>query len=212
MSYLKTDYITPYFHELTESVSPAYEPVTIKTVKEYLGISHDGENNTLNLLIAASRAIVEATINKSIINRTLLAKFQGYEKSYPLPMGPVNSITTVTKVVGDTSTVLTEGTGYEVQGYTYDKTIKLTNYTSGSNANVIPEVHVLYTAGMGATPSAIPSNVRLAVLEQIKYVYEAKDEFNRISSQSSSNAKDMILPSIRPRVKEYLQDYIEYNW
>lgn len=209
---LRTNYKTPYFHELTESISPTVEPVTAKEVKEYLNLAHDAENSTLNILIGAARGVVERMINKSIINRTLLAKWQGYKRSYPLPMGPVNSITSVKKVVNGVETVLTEGAGYEAYGYTYDKTIKITSYTTTTTSNDIPELHVLYSAGMGATPSAIPDRIRLAVLEQIKFMYESKDEFDRISSQSSTSAKDMILPSISPRLKEYLSEYIEYNW
>ena len=209
---IRTTYKTPYFYSVTESVAPTTEPVTIKTVKEYLNIAHDAENDTLILLIVAARRVVENMIRKSIINRTLLAKFQGMERSYPLPMGPVNSITSVKSVVDGVETVLTDGTGYNSYGYEYDKTIKVTNYSTATTGNAIPEVHVVYTAGMGATASAVPSNVRLAILEQIKFMYESKDEFDRISSQSSSNAKEMILPSIAPRIREYLSEYLEFTF
>jgi len=200
MSILKFDFYVPFYSDVVEDTAPAGEPITKSEAKAYVGIKHDDHDDIVLLKIEAARRIVEKEINKSIINRVLIAKFMGYETEHPLPLGPVTAINSVKRVVNAVETTLTEGTDYRVQGYQYDKMIKVNKFYNISGL-YMPEIHVNYNAGMGADSDNIRADVKDAVLETFKELWNARDDFE----------DQKTLPPATEKVKRMLSDLYDYG-
>ncbi len=82
--------------ELIKLTEPEIEPVTADEVKEFLRISGDAENSTIEDLIKSARIEAEKYMKASLITQKWrLAYCSSTEMEVDLPMGPVSSIDSV---------------------------------------------------------------------------------------------------------------------
>ena len=91
-------------------VVPASElPLTLEEAKNFSRVPHDGEDAVLLMLLGASTKRVEADTGLALMTQTLDLTFDGFPSSttWPLPVEPVQSVTSIisTDTDGDPQTM-----------------------------------------------------------------------------------------------------------
>lgn len=159
------------------------EPVTKDEVKAYCKLSTGtAEDTLLGIFITAAREQCEAYSNISFIPRTVTAIVTNLCGGIFLPYGPTGSITSVTDKDGN---ILVENETYIIQGTTWKQL--LTPKQDG--------LIVVYAAGY----ATIPSELKLAILQQVFYLYENRGELAEYSRMG------VIELTLSPQAKATLQ-------
>jgi uncharacterized phiE125 gp8 family phage protein len=166
---------------LTRITAPASEPVTLAQAKTYLRIDGTTEDTIITDMIVASRMTAENWLRRSLINQVWKL---GYDDMLPesvyLPMGPVNSITSVTIINRDASTQAVNSTGY------YLNTAKTALMFDSAPGGF--HIEIVYNAGYSADASGVPMPIRQGMLSHIASMYDSRgeQEQNAIPEQTLS--------------------------
>lgn len=165
--------------ELIKLTEPAVEPVTSDEVKEFLRISGDAENNTINDLIRSARIEAEKFMRISLIKQKWrLAYSCTPEMEVDLPMGPVSSVDAVTLVDKDGNETEFSSANYYLSPARYFLFF-----------DVLPSakfIHIDYFAGYGETANDVPQAIKTGLLNQIVHRYE-----NRGKAEISPAAREV---------------------
>lgn len=174
----------PYNAAQTTFTGSITEPVTKDEVKAYCKLSTGANEDTLlDIFITAAREQCEAYSNISFAPRTVTALITNLCGGIFLPYGPTGAIASVTDKDGD---VLVAGETYTIQGTTWKQL--LTPLQDG--------LVVVYAAGY----ATIPSELKLAILQQVFYLYENRGESSSVTRQGISTET-----SLSPQAKATLQ-------
>ena len=156
--------------QTTFSAESSTEPVTKDEVKAFCKLSTGTtEDTVLDLLIAAARQDCESYCNISFITRTVTAYINNSCGGIFLPYAPVVAITSVTDFDGN---ALVVDEGYKTFGTTWMQLLT-------------PEVDgltVVYTAGY----TTLPKDLKLAVLQQVFYLYRNRGEISDVTRNDQS--------------------------
>lgn len=153
---------------LSVITQPASEPLTLSEVKTFLRIDHSNEDTLLNGLIAAVRQCAEAFMRKSILSQTwLLALDDAATSVTPLPMGPVQSITSVIAV--NESEV-----GTTINSSTYHLTAAK-DAVCFESTPISHRVEIRYIAGFGNAASDVPAAIRHGMLQHVAILYHHRE-------------------------------------
>lgn len=155
--------------ETTFDDTGAIEPVTLQEAKDFCRIDVSDDDLLITMIIKGARMICEHYANLSFIERIVTAKIHNGLGNFNLPYGPViGFITSFTDVDGDS----------------LDTTYDLRD-AYGNDFNVV------YNAGY----ATLPENLKLALLNQIAFMYENRGDV-AIASGLSLGSK-LILQQIR---------------
>ncbi len=147
---------------------PASEPVTLAEVKDYLRITGSGEDTHLTRLIQIARESAEQYLARSLITQTWKLSVHDFvPSSFPLPYGPVQSITSVKVIARDNS----------------ETTIAAANYYLAVNKDRLildtpllgHIIAVTYVAGYGSA-TVVPAPIKQAMLTHLAEMYENRRE------------------------------------
>lgn len=89
---------------LTLVSGPAAEPLTAAEAKAWLRVTGSSEDTLISSLIVAARELVEKYLERDLVERTWDWSIDGFpysENAFELPRTPVQSITSITYVNGD---------------------------------------------------------------------------------------------------------------
>lgn len=162
-----------------EVVGPAFEPVSLEEARDHLRVDAQDEDTLISSLITACRRKVESETGRALISQTVRAywdEFPADGDTICLPVCPVSDLSNV--MYTDTN-----GT-YQVWGsdnYTADLVgssprIVRKNTVGWPDVGTFPNaVRVTYTAG-AATTSAVPAELKHAILTQIALLYERRED------------------------------------
>jgi len=148
---------------LTRILDAESEAVSLTEVKNQLRIgTSTADHDAFCLFIAAVRHRTEQYLGKTLITSTWEYKLDAFDDVICLPMGPVQSITTVayTDTAGDPQTF----TDFQV-----DKQGRLKpayGFTWPSTRDELDAVTITYIAGE-LTPGDVPEDIKLAMLLEI---------------------------------------------
>lgn len=135
-------------------IAPIVEPVTLAEAKLYCRVTTNAEDTLITLMISQAREAIEVATGLSLIAKTAVVWFTNWDGSFNLPFGPVNSFTSLIDENGDT--------------------IDAVNYTLVGGK--FPQLQRPQFANLKATYvvgyATIPSDLKLAILDQISYDYE----------------------------------------
>lgn len=160
------------------------EPVTLAEVKAYCKLlTGTAEDTLLTIFITAARVQCEAYSGISFIPRTVTAIITNLCGGIFLPYGPIGAIASVTDKDGNT---LVADETYTVQGITWKQL--LTPLQDG--------LIVVYAAGY----ATIPSELKLAILQQVFYLYENRGETSDVTRTGMPTQA-----SLSPQAKSTLQ-------
>lgn len=158
------------YENLTQTVAPASEPVTVSEAKSHLRVDITDDDTLIGSLITAAREYVELYTGQSFITRTYRADIADFAYAIRLPRGPVLAISSVQYY--DTSSPETLTTWAASNYYLHNDIWRIVDGASvpsvGSRAD---NVQITYTAGWldysspraDATPLAIQQAILLLV-------------------------------------------------
>ncbi len=93
---------------LVRIVAPAAEPLTLSETKDFLRIPHDDDDSRIADMIITARSLAEQWMKRSLVTQSWKLTFaDSIAGTLRLPMGPVQSITSVISTsAGDVSTAI----------------------------------------------------------------------------------------------------------
>lgn len=155
---------TPALFRVSE---PASEPLTLAETKAYLKIGNNSDDTLITDLIVTVRKAAEQFLSSSLITQSWKLSYDKYTPScINLPMGPVQSVTSVTAITRDGSQSVISSAGY---------------YLSSGNRKLVFDasplshrVEIIYVTGYGATAANVPSPIRYGMLAHIDAIFDGR--------------------------------------
>jgi uncharacterized phiE125 gp8 family phage protein len=174
---------------LTRVTAPSSEPLTLAEAKLYLRIDTRHEDTLLTDLIVAVRMIAESWMRCSLISQSwMLAYDFGIAESIWLPMGPVNSITSVVVVNQDTTTQTIDSSAYWMNA--------AQNAMLMSGPLLGFKIQVSYSTGYGDA-TTIPRPIKQGLLAHLAAMYDSRGEAGEAALPEQSVALYMPFREVR---------------
>lgn len=151
---------------LVRITAPATEPLTLQEAKEFLRVPHDEDDSRITDMIITARSLAEQWLKRSLVTQSWKLTFADQIcGTIRLPMGPVQSITSVvTTNSGDVSTTVAT-TAYALSAA--KDAIVIDNIITGTR------IDVTYVAGYGAA-SQMPKPIKLGMLQHIAAMFDGQ--------------------------------------
>ncbi len=149
---------------LVRIVAPAAEPLTLTETKEFLRITHADDDARLTDMIATARTLAEQWLRRSLVTQSWKLTFEDdISGSVRLPMGPVQSITSVTTLTSEEVSTVVSTTAYALSANRESLVVEsiITGY----------RIEVVYVAGYG-TSSQVPKPIKLGMMNHIASLYD----------------------------------------
>lgn len=154
------------------------EPVTTAELRDWLRIVSTAEDATLERLIAAARARVEARTGRTLVASSLTLTRHGFpgggRRWFEIPRSPVRSITSITYLnTAGASIAFSSGDWRATLGSEPARIYLDDDADWPATQPVAASVVVAYAAGY-ATPAAVPALLKTAVLWLAAWWYEQR--------------------------------------
>jgi uncharacterized phiE125 gp8 family phage protein len=153
---------------------PLVEPVTPSEVAEYLRVDYEDHDTLLANYAKEARQVLEQDyLWKASTNATCVDKFSRFGE-LELHWQPVQSITSITYLDSDNATQTLSTDIYElatVRGVGYVR-LKYDQDWPSSLLDHPDSITVTYTAGYGATASAVPEAIRQGIIMYAGHLYD----------------------------------------
>ena len=165
---------------LVRTVAPEVEPVTVPEGKTHCRVDHADEDTLIETLIQSARETCENRIHRSLITQTwrlTLDAFPRHLEPIELPMGPVQSVTSISYVDDDGATQTWASSDYRVD--TDSIVARVTPVYNGSypsTRDVTGAVTVTYVTGYGDAGSDVPAGIKAAMLLLVGHWYEHREQ------------------------------------
>ena len=168
------------YRSLTTLTEPVNEPVTLVEAKAYLRVDNTDEDTLIGTLITAARQWVESYLDRALILRQLVLRFDTFPVEIELPQPPLSSAGTTTAI--SLTYTLETGTTATLSSseYRIDRTstpgVLRQNY-SGSwpgHLNDYNSIAVTYWAGYGSDEGDIPPAIKNAILLMVGHLFETR--------------------------------------
>ena len=168
--YLKADPLSIARNRYLKRVSdPMSEPVTLNEAKLYARINTDDDDSLIEDLIVSTRMTAEDWLRRSLIHQEWkLAYDYVVPQSVWLPMGPVDSISSVVLVSLDGTTQAMDSNAYWLNA--------ARNAIVFSAPITAFRVEISYLAGYGSDASLVPKPIKQGLLSHIAYLYDNRGE------------------------------------
>ena len=168
------------YRSLTMLTEPVNEPVSLVEAKAYLRVDNTDEDTLIGTLITAARQWVESYLDRALILRQLVLRFDTFPVEIELPQPPLSSAGTTTAI--SLTYTLETGTTATLSSseYRIDRTstpgVLRQNY-SGSwpgHLNDYNSIAVTYWAGYGSDEGDIPPAIKNAILLMVGHLFETR--------------------------------------
>ena len=130
------------------------EPVSLSEAKAYCRVTGSADDTQIELMIKSAREAVESATGLSLIPKTAIVWFSNFNGKFELPFGPMVSFTSLINEQGTTL----DSTQYTLVGGQFPY-LQRPTYAN---------LKATYTVGY----TTIPSDLKIAILDQISYDYE----------------------------------------
>lgn len=138
-------------------IAPIVEPVTVAEAKSYCRVTTDAENDLFAILIKSAREAVEVATGLSLIPKDVTTYFNNISGNFDIPFGPID-ISTFELFDMEQDALEITGTDLQLIGDEFPKLV----YPRYAN------LKATYEAGY----TTIPTDLKLAILDQVSYDYE----------------------------------------
>jgi uncharacterized phiE125 gp8 family phage protein len=161
------------------TTAPVNEPWTLAEVKSYLKIDDSNEDTMLSTLIKGARMVAESYLNQGLITQTVTEKLDrlGNPTIY-LSVSPVIAVSSFQYANSENTTATFAATDYVVDTFSKPARLNLgygkTWPTLYGNIN---DVTITYTVGYGTESSAVPFQIRQAILLMVADTYENRQDY-----------------------------------
>lgn len=175
---------------------PSVEPVSLAEMKYWLKIDGADDDNVLNALIASARLAVEAATQRVLISQNWRLVLDQWQQGglLRLPYGPLQSVTEarVYNAAGIATTVATSN-------LLVDNSSRLPRIIVASAVpapgRLIAGIEIDCTLGYGASGTAVPETLRLAVRLLVSFWYENRGD---VPVSGAANWPDTVLALLSP--------------
>lgn len=154
-------------------------PISLDAVKLHLNVDFTDQDDKLTALLASAFREVELFTECGLKTKTVRLSYTQINGTIQLPYAPIQSITSVTDMNGNT---LVLGTDYELSG----EKSKLSAYNGGG-------IKVTYVCGF----STLPKDIENAILDIIAIDFDNKAEDKRLA-----------LKEVKDRIRHYRPIYV----
>jgi uncharacterized phiE125 gp8 family phage protein len=163
------------------TTAPVNEPWTLAEVKSYLKIDDSNEDSMLNTLIKGARMVAESYLNQGLITQTVTEKLDRLgDPTIYLSVSPVLAVSSFQYANSENTTATFAATDYVVDTFSKPARLNLgygkTWPTLYGNIN---DVTITYTVGYGTESSAVPFQIRQAILLMVADTYENRQDYVR---------------------------------
>jgi uncharacterized phiE125 gp8 family phage protein len=138
-------------------VAPIVEPVTLTEAKNYCRVTTTADDTLITLMITQAREAIEVATGLSLIPKDITTYFNNISGNFDIPFGPID-ITTFELFDMEQDGLEITGTDLQLIGDEFPKLV----YPRWGNLKAI------YEAGY----TTIPTDLKLAILDQVSYDYE----------------------------------------
>ena len=161
------------------TTAPVNEPWTLADVKSYLKIDDSNEDSMLNTLIKGARMVAESYLNQGLITQTVTEKLDKLgDPTIYLSVSPVLAVSSFQYANSENTTATFAATDYVVDTFSKPARLNLgygkTWPTLYGNIN---DVTITYTVGYGTESSAVPFQIRQAILLMVADTYENRQDY-----------------------------------
>lgn len=161
---------------LTLVTAPSVEPVSLDDAKLYLRIDGTDEDAVIGDLIKAARTVVEQKGRLALITQTWDYTLDAWPDVIRIPIGPVQSVVSVTYVDSNGTTQTLDPAEYQVDNSQNPARITPAYGRVWPVARVQPNsIAVRFVAGFGDTTADIPRDLRQALLLLLGHFYENRE-------------------------------------
>jgi uncharacterized phiE125 gp8 family phage protein len=161
------------------TTAPVNEPWTLAEVKSYLKIDDSNEDSMLNTLIKGARMVAESYLNQGLITQTVTEKLDRLgDPTIYLSVSPVLAVSSFQYANSENTTATFAATDYVVD--TFSKPARLNigyGKTWPTLYGNINDVTITYTVGYGTESSAVPFQIRQAILLMVADTYENRQDY-----------------------------------
>lgn len=162
---------------ITIVTPPASEPVSLAEAKLFLRVDHNAEDDLIATLIGAAREAVEAGCGRALITRRLRESLDIWRRDAVggavLGVGPVSDVIAVRLLADNGSQSVIDPDRYRLEGrldrprLVFASGVPATLRTAGG-------VEIEYDAGFAEDAGDLPLALRLATLQIVAALYEAR--------------------------------------
>lgn len=157
------------------SSSGTGEPVTLAEAKAQMRVLHATEDDLITRLIAAASRHIESRTGRSLVKRTFTYQCDGFPAcgGIGLPRPPVIAIASVAYVDESGATRTLDAARYQlVMGPLECEIVPTVGGAWPATSRARRSVTVTYTAGYGDDSTAVPQDIRNAILMLIQHWYD----------------------------------------
>ncbi len=156
---------------------PASEPVTVAEAKAHLRLDGNAEDLLIASLILTSRLHIEAAMGLALITQSwqlILDRWPSWPE-VPMPLRPIQSITSVNVLAADGAAETMAASGYILDQHGWPPRLIRTGVSWPAPGRVAGGIEIAFTAGYGAEASDVPAPIRQALLMLVAHWYEHRD-------------------------------------
>jgi uncharacterized phiE125 gp8 family phage protein len=156
---------------------PASEPVSLAEAKLFLRIDHTAEDGLIATLIGAAREAVEAGCGRALITRRVRESLDIWRRDAVggalLGLGPVGGVVAVRLIASNGAQSIIDSDRYRLEGgrdrprLVFESGLPATLRAAGG-------IEVEYDAGFAEDSAGLPVALRLAILQVVGTLYEAR--------------------------------------
>jgi uncharacterized phiE125 gp8 family phage protein len=152
-----------YIYDFTiTTVTPLVEPVTLNEARLYCRVTNVSENDLIQLMITAARETIEKATGLSLVPKTIEVYFNNIDGNFEVPFGPINKVTFELYDMAQGGIEI-DSANFRLIGDDFPK-LTFPNYAN---------LKAFYGSGYNTQPNqTIPTDLKLAILDQISYNYE----------------------------------------
>ena len=162
---------------ITIITPPVSEPVTLAEAKLYLRIDHIGEDTQIAAMIVAAREAVEAACGRALIKRRVRESLDIWRRDAVggavLGLGPVANVVAVRLLAANGSQSVIEASRYRFEG-ARDRPRLVFEAGVPATLRAVGGIEIEYDAGLADTAGELPVALRLATLQIVATLYEAR--------------------------------------
>lgn len=163
--------------DLARTGEPAAEPVTLAEVKAHLRVLHASEDTLITRLARAARVHIETVTSRAFITQSWKLWLDAFPASgvIELPRPPLVGVSAIRYVDADGATQTLATSVYHVVTQGFQGRIERKASQSWPATDEHPQaVEIEFVAGYGGDSTAVPEDLRNAILLQAEHFY-----FNR---------------------------------
>lgn len=181
-------------YKFVSRVDPAEIPLSLTLLKQWLRMdtSDTSEDAILQLLVDQAVSMFEAISKRTLMNSTFITYRNNFYRFNELRKSKLVSITSVKYIDSDSvEQTIASSNYYTNSSPDYSNLIFNKDYSYPDLESRADAVNITFVAGLSATTALVPSDIQMALMEHVAFLYEnrgdcACDDYTSIPAQALS--------------------------